>query len=333
MRVGTIAGHLALAALPVNADECIVSDNFNSWSDIWSLYASDSSTMQLVHQNYRLNARSPAGNNDPTPEFAAAVSFGWKIDMTQDWAMSGQWYINPPTPTLGDVGMAFILLLEGSPTNMDLRRAWTMGAGTYHDYVNGHYWTYESSNKWYDNQYYGDQIDYQRETQDTVYIWWDASTKRIYANDELHQINNAFISNLTDLSSADEAWVGFGGYVIGSVPSFLNSMWVDDFCVIYGNTVGGVVGACCMGDTCVQVAEAACVGSFAGLGVPCEECLCESPSTCTGDASNDQHVDRTDLELILAAWGESSCTNDMDSSGKVDILDLMIVLKHWGSCT
>ena len=43
-----------IAAGLATADECIVSDDFNDWSGIWSLHASDPAAMQVVHQNNRL---------------------------------------------------------------------------------------------------------------------------------------------------------------------------------------------------------------------------------------------------------------------------------------
>jgi len=313
------------------ADECIVSDDFNGWSGIWSLHASDPSAMQVVHQNNRLYLNSHSGNSDPVPAFAAAISYGWKIDMTQDWAMQADWFVNPPTPIAGDVGAAFILLMEGDPTTMDLHRAWTIGAGTYH--VAEDTFEYESSLIWRDNQYYGQQIDYFRETQDTVYIWWNSHTKTIYAHDTLHDTSNAFSSYLGSTSSSNDAWVGFGGYILGSVDSFSQSMWVDNMCVLYGNSVGGEVGACCMGDECVQVAEAACIGTFAGLGTSCGGCLCSAAADCLGDLYPDQVVDLMDLSLLLNVWGTETCDYDIDGSGTVGMLDLLALLRNWGSCS
>lgn len=52
-----------------------------------------------------------------------------------------------------------------------------------------------------------------------------------------------------------------------------------------------------------------------------------------GDVSGDGFVDVSDLDLILAHWGDANTPADLDNSGVVDDGDLDIVIANWGNGT
>ena len=293
--IGLVLGCAVLAP----ADECIVHDDFTSWTGTWKFYENYPSSLKLEHYNQRAYANC-GGHSIAVPAFAWAAPDDWKIDLTQDWAMQADWYINPSTPTYGDTGMAFVLLLEGNPHTLDIQRGWTMGAGTYN--ADG-YSEYESSNRWTNNLYERESIDYYREIQDTVYVWWDASERRIWVNDQMYYTPNAFTSSFTGFSNVTDAWIGFGAYAFGEVPAFSGKMWVDNICVLEGNALGTVVGACCMDELCVQVPETACMGTFSGTGTFCDDCLCGPHAGCAGDVTSDDRVNQEDVLHLLSNWG------------------------------
>jgi hypothetical protein len=325
--IGLMLGCAALAP----ADVCIVHDDFTSWTGTWKFYENYPSSLKLEHYNQRAYANC-GGHSNTAPAFAWAAPDDWKMDLTQDWAMQADWYINPTAPINGDTGMAFLLLFEGNPHTLDIQKGWSMGAGTYN--ASDGYSMYESSNRWTNNVYAREVIDYDREIQDTVYVWWDASERRIWVNDQMYNTSNAFTSSFTGFSNVTEAWTGFGAYAIGAVPAFSGKMWVDNICVLEGNALGTVVGACCMDGECVQVPETACIGTFTGIGTFCEnDCLCSPHAGCVGDVTADDSVDHNDVFHLLSNWGESlACESDPDGGSSLGVTDLLLLLANWGQC-
>ena len=323
----TLAGNGVVMATP---GECFVSDDFSSWSGTWTFHETSASSLQLTHTNNRASANC-YGHNDVLPAFAWAAPDNWKIDMTADWALSADWNVDPITPTSGDTGMAFILLLEGDPHSVDLQKAWTLSAGTYNA-ADG-YSEYDSSNLWVDNYYTREEIDFERNVQGTVYVWWDASEQRIWANTDVFSTVDAFTSSLSGFSSATDAWIGFGAFAFGSVPASTDRMWADNFCIFEGNAVGTVVGACCMDGMCVQIPESACMGTFSGVGTYCDDCQCAPQSGCGGDVNADDEVGHADLLAVVDRWGQSlDCGTDPDGGTSLGVEDLLILLANWGPC-
>jgi len=56
------------------------------------------------------------------------------------------------------------------------------------------------------------------------------------------------------------------------------------------------------------------------------------PADCLGDISGDNHVDVTDLLIVIAYWGSNSSNGDVNFDGIVDVSDLLIVVGNWGPC-
>ncbi|MCA9291679.1 MAG: hypothetical protein KDA25_11170 [Phycisphaerales bacterium] len=56
------------------------------------------------------------------------------------------------------------------------------------------------------------------------------------------------------------------------------------------------------------------------------------PGPCTIDLDGDGLIDTTDLNIVLANWGESGGIADLNASGLVDAADLTIILANWGEC-
>lgn len=323
---------LLSATAAFGGTDCIVSDDFDSAVGLWLDGANQTTNMRMQLVDNRLHAYSPYGHYSSSPAIAGAMSWDWTMDMTQDWAMQADLHINPPSPTQGDVGMMFTVMLEGSPISMSMTRAWTFGGGTYYNYVTGQYYVYRSTLKWINGQANSDVFGYGRAIDDTWYIWWDSSTGIIYGGDTLHSTGTAFATSLNGFSSSPVASVGIGGYIWGAMGAFNGSMWADDYCLLYGNTVGSVVGACCMGDECVQVPYNGCDGTFLGIGVACETCTCDGEPSCPCDFYQDGIVNSIDLSLLLAVWGTDACTYDVAGTGTVGMLDLLTLLRSWGSC-
>ena len=322
-------GFILSGTMAASASECIVHDDFTSWSGTWRFDANTSS-LRLEHYNQRAYANC-YGYANVAPAFAWAAPDNWKIDLTQDWAMMADWYINPVTPNNGDTGMAFLIMFEGNPYTLDIQKGWTMGAGTYNAWDG--YNSYESSNRWVNNVNTPEAFDDYREISDTVYVWWDASEKRIWVNDALYVQTDAFTSSFHGFANTDEAWIGFGSYAIGDVPSSFGNMYADNICIFEGNAIGAVVGACCMDNVCVQVPETACMGTFTGVSTVCNDCICEPQAGCTGDVDADNRVDATDLIELMDNWGESlECSSDPDGGTTIGLSDLLLVLANWGPC-
>jgi hypothetical protein len=55
-----------------------------------------------------------------------------------------------------------------------------------------------------------------------------------------------------------------------------------------------------------------------------------APTRVKGDINASGSVDRTDLNLLLADWGNEDSPADIDADGTVDANDLMMLLGNWG---
>jgi len=277
-------------ARSIPAGNCILSDDFNTPSGLWTLDAIHPNTMNVSVANNRLNFWSPSENSGFIDAFAYALSDGWKIDMTQDWAVSCRWHITPPIPYYGDVGIALVLILEGNVDNFYIQRGYTLGGGVFYDPNDGFIDNYESTNLWYDGVRYI-QTEYNRTySENTTYIWYVASSQRIYYSEVLYSPIDAGVS-LAGMSDSPDAWLGIGGYSMGYVSSFgLGSLWGDDFCIIDGHVVT------CDGDTnadnSVNVTDLLTViDQWGGVGG-------------SGDVNSDGIVNVNDLLMVVGNWGE-----------------------------
>jgi hypothetical protein len=269
-----------------------VSDDFSTTSDLWSFIAVHPEVMNVSDANNRLDFWADEANSVFLDAYAIAISEDWKIDMTQDWAISADWHISPPTPIFGDVGIAFAVVLEGDFDNLGIERGYSLGGGTFR--ADSPINDYESTNLWY-NGIREIQTEYPRDySENTTYIWYDASTERIYYNDALYVPHDAGVW-LGGLSDETEAWIGIGGYSFGDVPAFTTgSLWADNVCLIDGNVI--------------------------------------FESNCPADLNGDDVVDVSDLLLVIDAWGGNGGSADINGDGIVDVGDLLEIVGNWGPC-
>jgi hypothetical protein len=57
-----------------------------------------------------------ASSNNTDDRIAFCLSQDWQIDMTQDWSISVDWHLVPPSPGVnGDCGIALVIAMEGDP--------------------------------------------------------------------------------------------------------------------------------------------------------------------------------------------------------------------------
>jgi len=271
---------------------CIVSDDFSSASDLWDFGVNYPNTMNGQVTNGRLEFWSSTANPGYPDAFAIALSKDWTIDMTQDWAVSARWHINVPTPEYGDVGIAFLVAMEGDYLNFYIERGYTIGGGTanFDAPIN-----YESTNLWYDGERYI-QTEYDRNYVDsTTYVWYIAAEQRIYYSDVLYAPFDSGVS-VAGMSNKMDASLGLAGYNIGLVPAFgQGSLWVDDFCIIDGHVIG--------------------------IDIP-----------CLGDATDNGVVDVSDLLVVIDQWGSSSGAGDVNDDGQVNVNDILVIVSEWGPC-
>ncbi len=87
--------------------DCLVGDDFSSGglTDIWQVGQTSGSVISAVESGGQVRFSATA-NNDMSYDVTYVFSDGWYMDMTSNWAVSGWWYSNPPTPSYGDTGIA-----------------------------------------------------------------------------------------------------------------------------------------------------------------------------------------------------------------------------------
>ena len=95
-----------------------------------------------------------------------------------------------------------------------------------------------------------------------------------------------------------------------------------------------VLGACCVGEQCIQLLMPLCLtggGSWAGGGIPCEDGICDK-TPCEGDVDGSGTVDVGDLLEVIDQWGSSDSPADINGDGIVNVNDLLAVVGNWGPC-
>lgn len=103
-------------------------------------------------------------------------------------------------------------------------------------------------------------------------------------------------------------------------------------------TPPAVVGACCLGQSCVQASPDACAsanGAYSGDGVACQASTCVPP--CPADINDSGTVDVADLLTVITNWGPCpappiACLSDIVVDGQVNVADLLAVITAWGPC-
>ena len=323
-----------LLAPATSAQDCVYLDDFddNTTPDSWALFSTDTSRLQCVEQNGRLEFPAPNANPGGT-HFSGVVSDGWAIDMEADWAVSIRYNLKFGMPTLGDTGLAFIVAFDFDVDQPGLFTGYSLAGGIEQESGLEPYY-YETTRLW-QNGATSITTETERDyDQSTIYIWYDASSGTISQGETLY-VAEGVVSGINDLSVLTTARMGLVSYSFGSVPSWSGSQsWVDDFCIINGTLVGNLAGGCCIdGDVCIATLETECSGTWLGQGV-----FCDGPDAgCSGqgdvDLNFDGIVDGADLSILLSAWGcaDAGCSADIDGSGTVDGADLTLLLSAWGS--
>ena len=271
---------------------CLLEDQFSVDSGLWNLIATEPSLMTVSDSlNNRLDFWSPSVNNGSESTFAAAVAAEWKMDLTQDWAMQGRWHMEPPIPTAGDVGVALAVIFEGDSNSFDLQRAYTLSGGIYSVPGAGLAF-HETTNLWIANERY-QQTSYGRIYNESItYVWYDASSRRIYYDDELYG-SDAIGVWIGGMTNSNEGVIALASYSIGYVASFgVGDLWIDDFCLISGNVIG--------------------------------------LESCPGDVDGDGYIDVNDVLGLINVWDTADSDADFDGDGLVDADDVLILLSHYG---
>lgn len=321
------------------AQGCYIWDNFSN-NDLYPTWVPGSSPNSVV---YGVEAggqlRFGAIANIWFDEYnTSAWSNGWGVDMSQDWAIQMDWFVNPPSPNVvigiprSEVGLMCTVLLEGETDGVVLYRAVTITAHRGLIY-NGQplYYDGQSIDYWVDGANAGAQSwEIRSWSAATVYIWYDAAFGVIYFDTAPPGVSTSPMSavGVGALSPASTATIGIGAYSLGSIPAFSStSLAADNFCILYGDPVGIRVGACQLLGGCIETVVESCDGTFT-LGAVCDDiCECEWDVDCSGQ------VGMGDISLLLSTWGQCvSCTSDLTRSGDVGIQDLLILLEHWGGC-
>ncbi len=295
MRHLIAASVLGLVGFSFGGGDCLVGDDFSGGglTDIWQVGQSSGSVVSATESGGQIRF-SAAANTDYSYDTGFAFSSDWYMDMTSDWAISGWWYSNPPTPTYGDTGLALGVMLDATPSTAYLTYGATMSVGRYN--VDSENFRYEVCNRWINNDYdLIDQDPYYTDTSGTLYVWYDESADKLYFGDVLYGGDPFIVTSFQSgsPSNSQQAWIGFGAYSAGLVPAYGSSTYRgDDFCILDGYVVGPDVGACCFGESCVETIAFSCDGEWQGVQTDCS--YCDADTDGDGDGVPDA-VDNCDL--------------------------------------
>ena len=258
--------------------ECVFTDPFddNASAPNWTIRNSSSSYMQINESSGRLQCSAPT-NNVGFDLMSRCESSDWYIDMTTSWAVSMQLRIQPTTPTFGEIGFGFALVYEPAGTSGYINDGIAISSGTY-NYGDGVV-NFEATRFWRDGAGQNLTLNARTYVNTTMYVWYDVATDVLSYGPVLQGTPTQAIASISTLSSLTYAHLGFMGYSLYNVPASSGSqLWADDFCLVYGNLVGPLTGACCVEGVCVQTLESACDGSWQGAGTTCDSIEpCEVP--------------------------------------------------------
>ncbi|MDP6890962.1 MAG: hypothetical protein QF471_06495, partial [Phycisphaerales bacterium] len=319
----------AMCTLASAGDSCLVWDDFEDGTPegIWTYSASSGSAVSASESGGHIGFGS-SGTTGWDEDGAFGWSTGWALDMSQNWAISADWVAQPPLPTSpgGDVGLSIAVMLDGDPEMVHYGYGVTVTVGRW--WEDGEGGDYEAFLLWNNNDWKELDEDVRNDNSGTLYVWYDAVSDTLYANDGLYDMVDPHeaTSFLAGFPSATEAIVGFGAHSAGSVVSFGSSaMYGDHWCVLAGTVVGEAVGVCCMGAECVQTIEQSCDGAWLGVQADCGGCAAES---CYGDVDGSGDVSVGDISALMDYWDDAGGSGDIDGNGVVDVHDLLDLLYH-----
>ena len=82
--------------MPATGQDCIIADDYASDYGLWYPGANQTTGMRMAITSDRMQSYSPYGWYNSAPALAAAMSYGWQMDMTANWAMQVDLHIDPP---------------------------------------------------------------------------------------------------------------------------------------------------------------------------------------------------------------------------------------------
>ncbi|MEC8819178.1 MAG: hypothetical protein VXX30_08800 [Planctomycetota bacterium] len=317
-----------LACSMSHAQQCLVYEDCSDGviDSKWVAFATNPAVLQCVEQNGRLEFPAYA-QNFGGQLFAGVVSDGWRLNLLEDWMVSVRYNLNFNSPSFGDTGLGFIVALDIDPNQPTLFTGYSLSGGTQN--YGGFDYPYEVARFWQGGFTTIQHSAYRSYQTATVYVWYDADLD-VISHGDLPGVPFASVSGLRTLSGVTTASVGLVGFSFGTVPPSPGSQsWGDDFCLLYGELVGPLVGACCTDGGCTRTLAGDCVGSWNGPGTTCEACV-----ACEGDLDSDGQVNGADIARVLNDWGcaGDGCLADLDGNLRVDGADLTLVLNAWGVC-
>ena len=319
-----------IALLPSFAQDCVFYESCsdNVIDSKWLTSATNSSVLGCIEENGRLEF--PAFSENTGGEyFAGIISNGWKVNMLENWMVSIRYNLGFNSPSYGDTGLGFILAFDIDPLQPTLFTGYTLSGGTENFGFSES--PYEAARFWQSGVSTIQSLAYRSYIQSTVYVWYDADLDCI-SHSDVPGIPASTVCGVRSLSSETVASLGMFGFSFGVVPSSPGSQsWGDDFCLMYGELVGPLVGACCMEDGCSQTLLGDCSGVWFGKGSTCDDAAVQC-STCEGDLTSDDQVDGADITVLLNDWGSASGDSDLNDDGVVGGADLTILLSSWGAC-
>jgi hypothetical protein len=327
-------------AVLANADSCVLSDSFgdNTLSPLWTVHQSSNSTVDATESSGRL--RFVASENVyPNNSSTIVASDYWGMDMTGDWAISGDWWATPPQPTWGETSLSLGILLIGDPYEASVTYGATATIGYAYDPNYPPAYRYEMGIYWANGDWEEIVHEASTRTSGTSFIWYDVESDTISIGDSITDPYAwsipYFRSNCPGTPAIATVFIMVQN--LEDVPAYNSGTYaIDNFCVVYGATVN--TGACCANEICnAGVTSEECTalnGTYQGDSTTCYDVSCEQAEYCTGDVNGDGSVALSDILILTSAsvWDSTDYYSDIDGNGIVGIGDLLMLLEYWGSC-
>ncbi len=173
---------------------------------IWTYSASAGSAVSASESGGHIGFSS-SGTSGAEEDGAFGWSTGWAMDMSQNWAISADWFVNPPLPMSpgGDVGLSIAVMLAGDPEMLIYGYGVTMTGGRWQE--DGESGNYEAFLLWDNNDWVVLDDAVRNDNSGTSYVWYDADSDKLYVNDELYDMDDPYVAPdfLAGYPSATEA--------------------------------------------------------------------------------------------------------------------------------